>query len=424
LNLIPSFLRQKKQTEISYQENNALARALYSLFRSGNTVFYEDNPKEYITKGYSYNPHARTVVDYIAENVSTLEFKVMEVVGDELIPTKEEFILDFLRCPNESQTFKEFVFAAVAFKKITGNNFIFGLAPTGFPDTFFTKGYNMPSQNVEIVQGSWMNPVRGYTLLIDSSKTEIEASKVYHRKTFNPNSDEDGKSVYGLSPMSSLRRSLQRSNESYDASLGMMQNGAPIGILTPKDGSVSLTAGEMERAEKTFKEKYGSGKNKGKVFQSSVPVNWQSVGLSPADMQVLESNTFDLQDFCRVYQISSVLVSDNDKSTYNNVSEAEKRFWQNVAIPEAEDLRQALQHHFASGWQKQTGKEYKFVYSTDKIPALQDDLDTLSKRLLDQVKEGIITPKQMLEMLGQPYEDRPELDILRTPKQKEDVTQK
>ena len=432
MGLIQKFFK-KSTSKVVYSQDNQLAKAVFDLVRNNNVVFYDENPKTFIESGYVRNPHARAVIDYIAENVSRIRFRAYEVVDEKsnasynrlkslnrhsesiqlrtkaLRPIDNEIINRFFDQPNETQSFKEFIFESVAYKKLMGNNFIYSTSPEGFK-SIYTKAYNMPSQHVELVEGTWMQPVQAYSLMIDNRFEKIPVEQVLHRKTWNPRRDGSARDLYGLSPMSSLLRSLQRSNESYDASLGLMENGAPLGLLSPKDGSVTLTPEEMRNAEKRFKEKYGGGKNKGKVFQSSVPINWQSIGLSPADLQILESNLFDLQDFCRVYQLSSILVSDNTSSTYNNMEEAEKRFWQNVAIPELEDIKWCFTRFFVDGWEKMTGKKIVIDYDVSGVNALQDNLTELNARLISQLRNGVITPRELLKQMEQPEGEAAHLD--------------
>ena len=412
------------EKSIKTDPNNQLNRALHSMLINGNVEFYDQEIETFIDKGYLFNPHAYTVINFIARSISQVPFKVFEVkykkslekyiqckalndhAGKNLYAEKamEQVtsggLVNLMKQPNENQGMAEFLFEAIGFKKLTGNRFIYGLSPVGFDDNLFTSMYNMPSQLTEIIVGDWMQPVKGYKLAITHDRTlDLECSKVLHQKEWNPNSVNSVRTPYGLSPMQPLLRSLQRSNESYDASLGLMKNGIPAGILS-NNSDLVMTPDMVDKMESAYKSKFGGGKNKNKVLFSAANVSWEEIGMKSQDMELLASNMADLRDFCRVYAIPTMLVSDTENSTFNNVTEAKKSVWMENFIPELDQFRDGLNRWLVPAWNKKDGKEYFVDYDLTAVPVLQVDLDKLSDRLMKEMEQGMWSPNEVRSMLG------------------------
>lgn len=407
-------------------EDNQLYRALYQTLYKDNVRQYDQKVETFIQEGYIFNPHTFTVINYIARNLSQVKFNVFEIEDEKSLQQYRRHkelgnvaesnlfkhkalnqvsgtsLSEMIEQPNEFQSWSEFLFELIGYKKLTGNSFIWGLNPTGFSEDYFSKIYNVPSNIVEIVDGEWLQPIKGYKLAITHDrKLDLEPEKVLHIKEWNPQISNNIKSPYGLSPMCSLTRTLQKSNESYNASLKLLQNGVPAGILS--NGSERmLTAEQTDKLEQAYQKKFGGGKNKNKVLFASSQVSWQSIGMSSVEMELLESNKADLRDFARVFGIPVVLLSDTETSTYNNINEAKKSVWQELLIPELNIVRDHLNRWLAPAHSKRDGKKYFIDFDTSDVPSLQADLDTLSARLLKEQAQGLWTANEVKVMLGKP----------------------
>ena len=420
-----SWLNKKNHTT----EDNQLYRALYQTLYKDSVRGYEQNVNTYINKGYVFNPHTYSVINYISRNLSQIKFSLYEVTDEKSLgqyrrhkslnntPEANLFkrkalnqvtgstLSEMLERPNEFQSWNEFMFEMIGFKKLTGNSFIFGLNPEGFAPDYFTKIYNIPSHIVEIVDGEWLEPIKGYKLTVTNDrKLDISTDKVLHQKEWNPAVVDNIKSPYGLSPLSSLTRTLHRNNESIDASLKLIQNGVPAGILS--NGSERmLTSEQTDKLEKAYQRKFGGGKNKNKVLFASSQVSWQSIGMSSVEMELLESNNADLRDFARVYGVPVVLLSDTEQSTYNNINEAKKSVWQELFIPELSLIRDNLNKWLVPAHSKMDGKKYFIDYDISDVPSLQADLDILSARLLKEQSQGLWTANEVKIMLGKQVDE-------------------
>lgn len=402
---------------------NELQKVVYQWLLNNTVVGYSKDPNTFIEKGYKWNPHAYTVVSYIARNLSQIHFYSYEVMDRkahrDYIGYKSEGRLvearlyqkkamkivekgglaDVLRQPNSEQGWSKYMFEKIGHKKITGNAFTYGRPPAGYEKNAFRELYVAPSQLMEVVTGDWREPVKGYKLVYSPGmKEDLDVHEIMHQKEWNPSADTNGSHPLGMSPMEALIRSLQRSNQSYDANLALLVNGAPAGVLS-NDSDKIMTPPQVDAQEAAFNKKWGGGVNRNKVMHAATKLSWQQIGLNAVDLQLLESNKADLGDFCRAYGID-VIIFDQDQSSYNNKLQAKKAVWEDTFIPELNAERDDLNRWLAPGWSEVHGKEYYIDFDLSNVPCLQLDYNTLSQRLQGEAKLGWWTAYDALVMLG------------------------
>lgn len=413
-------------------KGNELSKVLFKLLSNyDSTVTNYETIEDYIEQGYNLNPHVYSVINYIIKAIQKIPFNVYEVVDEKSykrslslkshFPDKSEYyqtkalqvttnkqLIDLINMPNENETWEGFIEQAIGYKLLTGNNYIYGLVPSGFK--LITRIYNIPSQLVTIGIGDFMNPVKQYNIGFGNNiQWNLEPTNVLHRKYWNPSWTEEQGSVYGLSPMSSLKNVVLRTNEAKQASHAMFINGIPAGVLSNESG-LSMLPEDLKMMERQFQQKYGKGKNANKILFASQKLGWQSLGMNSVDMQVIEAEKADLRDVCRVFGVPSVLINDNEQSTYNNVLEAEKRFWANTALPIIDSLVSDLNRFVLEAYTQADGKKYVIDYDIKAIPALQDDVDKISARLLTELECGLWTPNEVRTMLDKPLGEAAHMD--------------
>jgi len=429
------------------QENNELWFSLYNLLQQGQVKYYDKNPETYIKEGYVTNPHVYATINKITQPLSMVPFQVYEVVDEKLLTKSmqakdnNELVMSKLfaskalkpldgdmmglnkmfKKPNECQTWAEFVQENVGFKLLLGNSFTYGLEPVmgqrpegGQEARFFSKLYNLPAQFVEIITGDWQQPIKAYKLLTNSRVT-FEASKVLHRKYWNPDYSSEGSfsfahtlssltggatsgdNYYGMSPLSPLCRVVKRSNDAYTASMRMLENGIPAGILSRVGKGLNST--ERDGLEKAYQKRFGGSNNKNKILFASTEMKWQSLGMNSVDMQLLDSNQADLKDIARVYRVPLPLLT-SEASTMDNMNVASKSLWHDAIIPELNDLRSSLNMFLVEGWEAQTGKKLFIDYDLSGIAVMQANIKEQSERLLKEMEKGIWTPNEVRNALG------------------------
>lgn len=406
-------------------QDNQLQRAIFKYIMRNQVVYYNHDNNTFIEKGYGFNPHVYTVINFIARNKSQAKFFLSEIKNKkehyEYLSFKNEgnvarantyrrkalevvedgMFANMMKHPNKNQGWSEYMFSKSGYHELMGNSYVYGQNPAGI-DNLFSQIFVAPSPLMEIVSGGWMEPVKGYKVNFGYDiYSDIEAEKVLHQKMWNPVSVNMNQAdyLYGLSPLRAMLRTMKRSNESVDASLAYLVNGAPAGVLSNESERPMPEEGR-KAAQEALNNEFGGGANVNKILQSSFKVSWQQIGLSPVDLELLESDKVDLGTFCRGYGID-VIIFDPDKSAYNNKLTAEKAAWQNTIIPKLNEEREGLNGWLTPGWSEYDGKDYYIDYDISHIACLQADLKELASRIYEGVKLGIYSPNEAAELLGQ-----------------------
>lgn len=384
---------------------NRLNRQLYLTLADGQPVWMGDNQEAFVRDAYAYNPDVYAVVTAIARAAAGVPWVVHKVTNrkayakyrrmpseaksanlSRVIVAKEQAmeevdhghpLYDLLERPNPYQGGSEFREAVFGFKFITGNAYVHGVRVENGRDAGkVAEMWVMPSQFVEIIaSGDPEYIIKGYRLNWYSGVelATLPANDVMHLKYFNPNYAWAGHHLYGMSPLQAARRVVTRSNEAYTANAKMLKNMSPPGILMLDDPGVDFTPEQASQLEKQWAGKIGPEKA-GKMMVTAAKFNYQQLGLSPVDLNIIESQKMDLRDICNVYGVSSELFNDPDNKTNANKEQSRKALYYERVIPELDLLRDELNRWLLPAFNVD-GAQYHIDYDLTAIPALQDDME-------------------------------------------------
>jgi len=146
--------------------------------------------------------------------------------------------------------------------------------------------------------------------------------------------------IIGYSPLALLRDTFGHSKAISDYSANYFKNDASPGGILSTPNALSATAAANLR-EAWVKGYQGSG-NKHKVAVLDNDLKWQSVGVSPQDSQLIESQKFSVVEIARVFRVPLNLVMDYERSTYSNVTEQNRSFLTHTLQPWLERIEQAI----------------------------------------------------------------------------------
>ena len=146
--------------------------------------------------------------------------------------------------------------------------------------------------------------------------------------------------IIGYSPLSLLRDSFGYSKAVQEYSSSYFKNDAsPGGILSTPN---SLNATAHDNLKKAWAEGH---QGKGKHHKTAIVDNdlkWQSIGVSPQDSQMIESQKFSVVEVARVFRVPLNLVMDYERSTYSNVTEQNRSFLTHTLQPWLTRIEQAI----------------------------------------------------------------------------------
>ena len=383
-------------TKNQQSTNEAYNRAIYN-YLGDTLVWNPENDDTFINKGYRYNSTVYAIVNLITKAASTIPFVVYEVQKENdlarykaltssgfdasvmhkaqqlrkhaLVELEHTELHQVLKRPNPAQSYNAWLQEIIAFGKLTGNRYIFGIAPeTGMNKGKFKELYVLPSQNMEIHSGGIMQPVKEYTLSYNGTY-KIAADDVCHIADFNPYYDGTGSHLYGMSPLHSGLRVLQANNEAVTTGVKYLQNQMARGVLMSEEGDLNEEQARMLKEK--FRQQYQGANNSGDVIITPKKLSWINFGLSTSDLSLIEQYNASIKDLCNIYSVPVQLLNNTESSTYNNMKEAKKALYQNAVIPELIKIREELNRWLTPKY----GENLYIDFDFSVIPELQEEMD-------------------------------------------------
>jgi HK97 family phage portal protein len=111
-------------------------------------------------------------------------------------------------------------------------------------------------------------------------------------------------------------------------------------------GILSTPANLSAQAIANLREAWSGGhQGRGKHHKVAILDNdlkWTSIGISPQDSQLIESQKFSVVEIARVYRVPLNLVMDYERSTYSNVTEQNRSFLTHTLQPWLTRIEQAM----------------------------------------------------------------------------------
>ena len=415
-------LRQRIASLIS--PGNTLDRNLFNeafLFGSGGYTEYDNNNITYLEKGYNYNPIVYAVINQQASKTASIPYTIkrikdkgslakmnqlaqatrsnmsMEQKVRHMMLEHKAFEDDDMKFPmeqpNVNQTWYEFLALYKTFLKLTGNVYIYMLAPTegqnaGTP----IQVYLLPSQYIQIIvkkNASMLgaeSPVKGYILTYGRSYIEFDATQVIHIKYPNPNYGENGEHLYGMSPLRAALRNIQSSNKSLDLNIKTLQSGGGFGFFYGKNAPLN------EEQSKAFKERLSemqaSPGEMAKIAGTSQEMGFQRMSLTSDELKPFDYLNFDTKQICNVLGWDDKLLNATDGAKYDNMGYALRRVVTDNILPDLKLLADALNKDFLPRF-----KGYEnavLMFDVSDLPEMQVDMAELVKWLKVSLDSGAI----------------------------------
>ena len=382
-----------KNTKQTAEEYN---RAIYN-FLGSSVVWNPENDDNYINEGYRKNATVYSIVNLITKAASSVPICVYEKVNENdlkrykamtsglidatsmqkasmlrksaLVELNDTELHELLDRPNPAQSYASWISELVAFGKLTGNRYIYGIAPeTGDNTGKYQELYVMPSQIMEVVSGGILEPVKGYRIEYNGH-TELPAHCVCHIKDFQPYYDGTGSHLYGQSPLKAGFRAMSTNNEASITGVKYLQNQMARGVLMSEEGDINEA--QAQQLKDKFRSNYQSSNNAGDIIITPKKLSWVNFGLSASDLSLIEQYNASVKDLCNIYNVPVQLLNNTSSSTYNNMKEAKKGLYQNAVIPELLKIRDELNRWLAP----QFGENIYIDFDFSVIPELQEEME-------------------------------------------------
>lgn len=275
---------------------------------------------------------------------------------------------DLLRRPNPFQGGAALIEQLASSYLLTGNAYLEGVRPGGGPAR---ELWALRPDRVKVLPDP-VNFVGGYEYRVGGQVQKFPAGQVLHLKTHNPSDD-----FYGLSPLQAAARALATDNAAARWNLSLLVNGArPSGAFKVPH---TLNSDAFQQIRDDVEDIYTGTANAGRPLVLEGGIDWQSIGLGPADMDFLNSRKLSRREIAAVFGVPPEVIGDAESKTFSNYREARKALYLECVLPFLDRLRDGLNAWLAP----QFGEGIYLDYDRDQIEALQEDQAALWKRVED-----------------------------------------
>jgi HK97 family phage portal protein len=391
---------------------NRFNQIIYAYIGKGVPFALSPDFRTFVNEGYAGNVNLYPVIRKIVDPCIGVEWELKDHATDE--EASDQTMMQLLRTPNSHQGLNEFIDEALVWRLVTGNRYIYWMAPENGPNRGKpAEMHLLPASEVRIMQGDWLDPVAGYKLAIGDTWKVLAKEQVIHGKKTSIQYDLSGTQLYGMSPIQAALKVMAATNTGYDQLVKNFENGGPDIIITNTEAGAGGLEYEKEQRDsiwETFVRRF-RGKSKERFMIKNKPVEVHEIGKSPVDLNLIEFMKMSLRDYCNIYNVPVVLLNDNSSSTYNNVKEATKALWNNAVIPELEYLKEDL-NKLCAVYNKIAGTDIYFDYCLDNIPELQEDRSAMAASMS---AAWWLTPDEKREAMDLQAIGTPEMQTIYAP---------
>lgn len=345
------------------------ARILMAMNQVGQPVNTPANYENFAKKGYSKNVIVYTAISKITSACKGIKWEAYSKNRDgSKTEISESPLLELMSRPNPLQSTSDFMESVVGFKLIAGNSYIEANQPrTNKPPL---ELWPVRPDKMKIIPGANGLPV-AYEFSFNGKvkRWPVDLVKmqslILHWKSFNPLND-----WYGLSPLEAAMLSLDQSNAGQIWNLATLQNSAiPSGVLQMKISDANprgnLSDEQFKRLKAELEENYQGSKNTGRPMVLEGGLQWQSISLSPKEMDFLKGKEVTATDLVLAYGVPPELMGLGQK-TFNNYKEARLAFYEETVLPMMDDIENMFNHWLAPSF----GDNIYLSYDRDDIEAL------------------------------------------------------
>lgn len=409
------FLKPQDKQEKSLNINPVAAQPAQLIFRmhgANPVLYYSDNTDTYLRNGFEQNHVVFTVADWCAKKMTVpppilyktknksaaKRYHAIQKAGgfdniSDAVKLKnmafEEVeshpILEVLKNPNPLMTWDEFVYGYFIFKQFVGNAVIQGVwTDNGLNANKIQQLWLLPSNYIRAVSGQGLSVIDHY---IDERNPDqkIQPEQVCVIRNFSSDYQTAGSHLSGMSVLKSAARQLKKSNEALNAETEALQNRGASSLIFPDlksdfDESMLPDGKTIDTLNEDMRKRLKEAGNQGIVL-NSVPLKHIQIGMSPVDLQILETQKFDIQTWASLFHVDSrVVLNDHQSSTKDNMQAARLNSLTDGVIPHLIALANAL-----NGWLvKSYNEEGLFLdFDTTVFPEVQRQLRDTAKEMSD-----------------------------------------
>jgi HK97 family phage portal protein len=154
----------------------------------------------------------------------------------------------------------------------------------------------------------------------------------------------------------------------------LLENAArPSGALVLDGGdAATFTTEQFERLRRELADAYSGEGNAGRPMLLEGGLRWQSISLSPADMDFAELKAAAARDVALAFGVPPMLLGLPGDNTYANYREANRALWRLTLLPLAGKILTGISEGLAPWF-----PGARLAVDLDRVPALSEDRERL-----------------------------------------------
>ncbi len=204
---------------------------------------------------------------------------------------------------------------------------------------------------------------------------EDASPNLIHIRHFHPADDH-----YGAGCLSAADQAIATHNAAANWNRQLLENAArPSGALVYEAGdNATLTPDQFDRLKDELTRAFAGHPNAGRPMLLEGGLKWQSLSMSPADMDFATLKAAAARDIALAFGVPPMLLGLPGDATYANYREANRALWRLTLLPLAAKILAALGEGMAPWF-----PEARLAIDLDRIPALSEDRERLWKQVTD-----------------------------------------
>ena len=352
------------------------------------------------SEGFRGNEVVYACVREIASTAAEVDLRVEDGAGR---PQPGHGLQRLLQRPNPEQSSFELIEALLTDLLVYGNAFLLKQrGPEGGTGGGIEALWKLRPDRIQIVAGE-RRLVAGYVHRVGDREMRLAAESVIHLRLPDPAND-----LWGLSPVRAAARQIDTDSEASRFVEAFFRNAAvPFGIIKLKR---ALRGGEPEasRIGRRWSERFRGLFGRFQVGVLDADAEFQRIGLTQEEMAFPELRAQTEARICAAFRVPPVLVGVKvglDRSTFSNMAEARRFFWENTML--------SLYRRLAEKFNAELTPEYgprpeglRVAFDFSQVAALRESRESIERSALAGLRAGALTVNDTRRRLGlEPIDD-------------------
>ncbi len=317
-----------------------------------------------VEDGYASNSDAYAIIKRISEKAAAIRPIFELLKAGKVEELTDDKIIKPILTPLHITSYEDWLFSCAINLLSSGDLFLFPSIPTAL--SIITEYRVLESAAVEINQNQDKEITAYFYLKGTQQQERFEPDQIIHIKYADP-TVFGIESKRGLSPLQAGYLTLTSSSDTEAAGAHTIKNKGAAGLLSDKSDD-PLDPRDYKKLQKNLDDRLGGAKNFNKVKVTRGDFHFVQLGMSPADLKILENQVLSLRKLCSIYGTNSALYNDPANKTYSNFATAVKAEYFDAVLPVWGRIFAGIQKYL-----RDKGTEVQLRADTSTIPELQAD---------------------------------------------------